>query len=77
VEIRCVACSNSDHIELVFADKHEILIDEHSGNVDITMMKFGYHGTGPKCFHTFLNEAGFNVSFEDVATMKAGTVLRH
>jgi hypothetical protein len=76
VEVRCVSGHHPCHIELVFADGHQIRVGEHSGQIDITMLKFGYSGTGPKCFHTFLNEAGFHLSFEQIATMQPGSVLR-
>ena len=76
VEVQCVSGHHPCHIELVFADGHEIVVGKHSGGVDITMMKFGYMGTGPSCFHAFLNEAGFDVKYEQVTTMKAGTILR-
>ena len=40
------------------------------------MMKFGYTGTGPGCFYSFLTRAGFNLTYEQVTTMEDGTVLR-
>jgi hypothetical protein len=76
VEVRCVSRDDPWRIELVFADGHEIVIGDHSGRVDITMMKFGYSGTGPSCFQAFLNEAGFDVTYEQVSRMEVGTILR-
>jgi len=77
VEVRCVSGPPDYRIELVFADGHEEIITEHSGRIDITMMKFGYMGTGPRCFHAFLNEAGFkDVSLEQLADMEGPQLLR-
>lgn len=77
VEVRCVSGPPDYRIELVFADGHEETITRHSGRIDITMMKFGYMGTGTRCFHVFLNEAGFkDVSLEQLATMEGPQVLR-
>lgn len=77
VEVRCVSRRHPGHIELVFADGYELLVGKHGGDVDITMMKFGYHGTGSRCFHAFLDEAGFNVTFEQITKMEDGTILQH
>lgn len=76
VEVRCVSGSRPCHIELIFADGHELHVGEHSGGLDISILKFGYYGTGPRMFHSFLDEAGFHISYEQVAEMKAGTILR-
>ena len=75
-EVRCVSGHNPCRIELVFADGERINVGEHSGRVDISIMKAGYHGTGSRCFHAFLEEAGFDVTFEQVVGMKKDTVLR-
>lgn len=66
---------NPCQIELVFTDGEKIVIGQHSGNVYISIMKAGYHGTGSRCFHAFLNEAGFDVTFEQVVSIKNGTVI--
>jgi len=77
VEVRCLSGPPNYRIELAFADGHEEIITEHSGRIDITMMKFGYMGTGPRCFHAFLNEVGFkDISYEQLATMEGPQVLR-
>jgi hypothetical protein len=60
----------------MFADGHEIVVGEHSGRVDISMMKFGYAGTGPRCLHAFLDQAGFNVTYEEVTQAEGGTMLK-
>ncbi|GEM_PF-1717666 len=76
VEVRCVSGPPNYQIELVFADGHEEVITQHSGRIDITMMKFGYMGTGTRCFRAFLDEAGFkDVSYEQLATMEGPQVL--
>jgi hypothetical protein len=73
VEVRCVG-----HIELEFANGHVIRIEGPCyGRVNLNMMKYGYHGTGAHCFHSFLDEAGFNITFDEISEMKKGTVLRH
>ncbi|MGB3904654.1 MAG: SH3 domain-containing protein, partial [Anaerolineae bacterium] len=77
VEVRCVSGPPDYRIELEFADGHQKVITRHSGQIDITMMKFGYSGTGTDCFWAFLNEAGFkDVSLEQLQTMKGAQVLR-
>jgi hypothetical protein len=75
-EVHCVSGHNPCQIELVFSDGEKIVVGEHSGNLDISMMKAGYHGTGSRCFHAFLDEAGFDVTFEQIVNMKNGTVLQ-
>ena len=40
------------------------------------MFKFGYSGSGPDCFHAFLEASGFNVSKDDVVKAVEGTVFR-
>jgi len=75
-EVRCVSGHHPCHIELVFSDGEQIVVGEHSGRVDISIMKAGYHGTGSRCFHAFLEAAGFDVTFEKVVKMEDGTVLR-
>jgi HEAT repeat protein len=75
-EVNCVSGNNPCQIELIFADGKKIDVGEHSGQVDLSMMKAGYHGTGSRCFYAFLDEAGFDLTFEQVAKMKNGTVLR-
>jgi len=76
-EVRCVSGPPDYRIELVFADGHEEIITRHSGRIDITMIKFGYMGTGTRCFWAFLDEAGFkDVSLEQLAEMEGPQVLR-
>ena len=75
-EVNCVSGNNPCRIKLVFADGEKIDVGEHSGRVDISMMKAGYQGTGSRCFYAFLDEAGFDLTYEQVARMKKGTVLR-
>ncbi len=79
VEVRCVqGPTPSWRIELVFADGLETVITESQGTTpNITWMRFGYFGQGPELFHAFLNEAGYSVTYEEIAAMKAGAVLRH
>jgi len=74
VEVQCV--DSPIRIILIYESGHRITIGEHSGHPDITMMKFGYHGTGPDCFYAFLNESGFDVSLEEIAKIKPPYTLR-
>lgn len=77
LEARCVSGPPDYQIELEFADGHQEVITRHSGQIDITMMKFGYSGTGTECFWAFLDEAGFkDVSLQQLQTMKGPQVLR-
>ena len=77
VEVRCISGPPDFRIELQFTDGHEEVVTEHSGHVDISMMKFGYAGTGTSCLWAFLDEAGFeDVSQEQLQTMEGPQVLR-
>lgn len=77
VEVRCVSGPPDYRIELEFADGHQEAITRHTGRIDITMMKFGYAGTGTECLWAFLDEAGFkDVSLERLQTMKGPQTLR-
>ena len=40
------------------------------------IFQFGYSGSGPDCFHSFLQESGFKVTMEQITTAKAGDVLK-
>jgi hypothetical protein len=62
MDVRCESGHNPWHIELVFSNVEKKVVGQHSGRVDISMMKAGYHCTGSRCFHAFLNEAGFHVT---------------
>jgi len=76
IEAHCISGHHPCHIELVFSDGHKIVVGEHSGRAEITMMKFGYHGTGTSCFHAFLDEAGIKVSFNELVQMEGPQILR-
>jgi hypothetical protein len=77
VEARCLSGLPNPRIELLFTDGHEEIITRHSGGADISMMKFGYSGTGTECFWAFLDEAGFKgVSLDQLQTMRGPQVLR-
>lgn len=39
------------------------------------MFKFGYSGSGPDCFHAFLEASGFSISKDRVEEAKEGDVL--
>lgn len=39
------------------------------------IFQFGYQGSGPDCFHAFLQASGFNVTKEQIENAKAGDVL--
>jgi hypothetical protein len=39
------------------------------------MFKFGYGGSGPDCFHAFLQASGFNISKEQIESAQEGQVL--
>jgi len=77
VEVRCLSGPPEPRIELLFADGYQEVITQHSGGIDISMMKFGYSGTGTKCFWAFLDEAGFkDVTLDQLQTMQGPQVLR-
>lgn len=40
------------------------------------IFQFGYSGSGPDCFHAFLQESGFHVAKEQIETAKEGDVLK-
>lgn len=77
LEVRCVSGPPDPRIELIFSDGHQEAITRHSGRIDISMIKFGYSGTGTECLWTFLDEAGFkDVTLEQLQTMEGPQVLR-
>ena len=76
VEVQCNSGHHPCDIVLVFADGHKESVGDHDMQVNISMMKFGYHGTGTSCFHAFLSEAGFNVTLDQLANLENGTVLK-
>ena len=77
LEVRCISAPPDSRIELLFANGHEEIITRHSGRIDITMMKFGYAGTGTECFWAFLDEAGFeDGTLKQLQTMQGPQVLR-
>jgi hypothetical protein len=77
LEVRCVSGPPDPRIELVFSDGHEETITRHSGRTDISMMKFGYSGTGTECLWFFLNEAGFkDLTLDQLQIMEGPQVLR-
>ena len=76
MEVRCVSGNNPCHIELEFSDGNVVVVGDHSGELDISLMKAGYHGTGSECFYFFLTEARFHVTVKQVGNMTNGTFLR-
>ena len=76
MEVRCISGHNPCHIELGFEDGHEIVVGQHTARVDITMIKFGYDGTGTRCFHNFLDECGIKISYFDLKDMQGPVTLR-
>jgi hypothetical protein len=40
------------------------------------IFQFGYSGSGPDCFHAFLQESGFPVTKEQIQTAKEGDILK-
>ncbi|MCG6962110.1 MAG: hypothetical protein LJE95_02460 [Acidobacteria bacterium] len=40
------------------------------------IFQFGYSGSGPSCFHAFLEASGFSISRSQVETAEEGVTLR-
>jgi hypothetical protein len=40
------------------------------------IFKYGYSGSGPDCFHAFLEASGFQIAKSQVEAAKEGDVLR-
>jgi hypothetical protein len=59
-----------------FSDGHILNIQKHSGKVDISIMKYGYGGTGSSLFYAFLNEANFGITYDQVKSMKQGEIIK-
>jgi hypothetical protein len=77
LEVRCISGPPDPRIEFIFSDGHQETVTQHSGRIDISMMKFGYSGTGTECLWSFLDEAGFkDVSLEQLQSMEGPQVLR-
>lgn len=64
-------CLRDYSLILAFADGFEWLVSEHAGQV----MKYGYRGTGPLCFHAFLDEIGFGLSFDEIVALEEHSVI--
>lgn len=61
LEARCLPAKK---IELIF-DRATIPLPTNH------IMQFGYSGTGPKCFHTFLQASGFSTTLQEIETVQA------
>jgi len=75
LEVFCRTGPGDCRADLVFADGYELVVTAEENALGLKMT-FGYWGGGPKLFHAFLNEAGFALSAEDIADIKAPRVLR-
>jgi HEAT repeat protein len=60
---------------ITFSDGYVVEVPDHSGEVDISILTYGYPGTGPDCFHKFLNGAGFEISYDRIKNMRKGQVI--
>ena len=40
------------------------------------IFQFGYSGSGPDCFHAFLQQSGFSVTKEQIQTAQEGDILK-
>ena len=60
---------------ITFADGYILNVPVHSGKVDVSILTYGYGGTGPDCFYEFLFEVGFDISYEKITTMREGEVI--
>jgi len=40
------------------------------------IFQFGYSGSGPDCFHAFLQESGFPVTKEQIQAAQEGDILK-
>lgn len=74
-ELEEIRCFEGPKIELQYADHHIIHIAEQSGNLNLTLIKYGYEGTGPDCFYTFINENGFQITKEEIKKIKPPFIL--
>jgi len=76
VEVFCRTGPPQDcRADLIFADGYEIAVTAQENALGLSVT-FGYWGAGPRLFHGLLLEAGFGLSEEDVAAIKAPCVLR-
>ena len=66
---------SSDNPIITFSDGYVINVSEEPEGTDISLMTYGYGGTGPSCAHQFMIEAGFDISYEEVKAMKEGDVI--
>ena len=73
VEVRCLY--DPQRIELIYESGHGFQILMHTGHPDISIIKFGYKGTGPDCFFSFLKENDFKISLKKIQTLKTPTVF--
>jgi len=76
-EVRCISGVGKCNMELVYADGYI----QHVGNTnpaayDINMINFGYRGSATRYFYEFLDESGYEFTYEDLSKIKNGSVLR-
>lgn len=61
--LKAARCLPGRKIELVFNNTTIPLPTNH-------IMQFGYSGTGPKCFQTFLQASGFSTTLQEIETVQ-------
>jgi len=66
---------NPDQIILNYQDGHQIAVGKHSGHPDISMLHFPEDTLAIYCQLAFLNESGFNLSYEKLNDLKRPSVL--
>lgn len=67
-----VVCDvNPKRITLVYKDGTRFTNNCEEG----FFMQFGYSGTGPSCFHAFLEESGISVSYDTITAIRRRVTL--
>jgi hypothetical protein len=69
-EIAEIHIDEPQRFTLVFRSGKKVPLDSK------LLFKVGYSGTGPRVFHTFLQEAGFPTTLAQIESMKPPIILK-
>ena len=76
-EVHCITGAINCDMELVYADGYiQKVGDTNPVEYDINMINFGYAGSATRFFVEFLDESGYEFTFEELSKIKNGSILK-
>ena len=76
-EVRCITGKGNCNMELVYADGYiQKVGNTNPSAYDINMINFGYGGSATRFFFEFLDESGYEFTFEELSKIENGSLLR-